>query len=154
VNFTDQVRAIQLPDSEGQNFTGQTATLAGGGGGNEGKLMKKADLTVLADNRCGKNGQAGKGGLPKAWWKTLICATSPVGTPPSKMDLNNSWRTGCAGDSGAPLFVCPSDSGPQNCTVVAVITGPPPGDTSCAGDSVGQEVSAILPWIRETIRSA
>jgi hypothetical protein len=148
VTFTDQVRAIRLPDSEGEDFTGQTATLAAGGVGAKGELMKKADLKIVASSMCGQRGRAGRGGVPEE----VICATSPVGSPPPMEDLNNSWRTGCRGDAGAPLFVCPS--GPLSCTVVGVVVGPGPGDTSCAGDSTGPRVSALLPWIRGSMTTS
>ena len=133
---SDKVKIIGLPEV-GSDYRGQNATLAGPGGlSKDGpapeELMMKVSLKV--------GSEAGK-----ECSKDHICATSLSKQP---------WGSGCGGDSGSPLFVC-SDKQSRDCTVIAVIVGPPDYNRhgNCQGDSFGPSVSALRPWIDEKINN-
>ena len=141
VPLSEHVKTIRLPDI-GSDYTGQKATLAGPGFVEHEGRTQPWDLdpkTLLMKVTLKVGSSPGKA-CPD---KMHVCATSLVkGKKPGEPDFEG----GCDGDSGSPLFIC---STPDNCTIIAVIIGPPPYAPlkPCTGDSYGPSVSALRPFI-------
>jgi secreted trypsin-like serine protease len=84
---------------------GVTARIAGWGttcatGCNISRFLRKADVPLISDQRCGDSYQGTGDEFDAA---TMVCAADDVGTPPT------AAHDSCQGDSGGPLMV--HDSG-------------------------------------------
>jgi len=135
VQYGSTIQPICLA-SGGNQFVGDTVTVAGWGtlseGGSQPAELMKVDVNVWTNQRCKASyGKSAPGGITSH----MLCAA----------DTN---RDSCSGDSGGPLFSCPPGG---QCTQVGIVSW----GIGCAKaqyPGVYTRITSMLPWIEKIVK--
>jgi len=137
--WTDTVKAVDLPESMAETEAGVVGQLAGWGEDGiwpvPAEHLRKTSVPVMSDSDCNATylDYDAKYNLPNVVLDSMICLQDP----------NDVDRGSCSGDSGGPFTV--------NGTLTGLVSWGAGGCASSGYPSVMTQLSYFITWIQETM---